>query len=90
MISLKTGSNTAIVDGVEKKMDVPATVVNSRIMVPLRFIFENTGADVTWKDDENSVYIGYKASPHTVSTSYPRLGMWWLNQSLYKHPGDFK
>ena len=38
-------------------LDVPAQIVNSRTMVPLRYISESLGADVQWFPESRSVEI---------------------------------
>ena len=38
-------------------LDVPAQIVDSRTMVPVRFIAESTGATVNWDSATHSVYI---------------------------------
>ncbi|WFD09036.1 copper amine oxidase N-terminal domain-containing protein [Tepidibacter hydrothermalis] len=53
-----------VIDGVnakvnesEVKLDVPAMIVNSRTLVPVRFISESLDCNVKWDGDTNSVYI---------------------------------
>lgn len=36
------------IDNTPLRMDVPATSINGRTMVPMRAIFESLGADVSW------------------------------------------
>ncbi|WP_261130823.1 stalk domain-containing protein [Bacillus sp. Marseille-Q3570] len=47
-ISLKIGSKTATVNGTKVTLEVPAKLVNSHTMVPLRFVTESLGAEVEW------------------------------------------
>ncbi len=47
---------TAIVNGAEEELDVPARLINNKTMIPLRFISERLGADVTY-DEENHIAI---------------------------------
>jgi len=56
-ISLKIGEDKAIVDGKEVALDVPAKVVNSRTLVPLRFISEAFGDHVEWDDKNGRIFI---------------------------------
>ena len=42
-------------NGVAKALDVPAQIVNSRTLVPLRAIFEALGATVGWDNDTRTV-----------------------------------
>ncbi|QRN84802.1 hypothetical protein JR334_07355 [Clostridia bacterium] len=39
------------------EIDVPATIINDRTMVPIRYVSENLGADVTWFPSTKSVEI---------------------------------
>lgn len=48
IIQLKLNSNIAVVDGKNITIDVPAKLVNNRLMVPLRFINENFNKKVNW------------------------------------------
>ena len=47
---------TAIVNGNKEQLDVPARLINNKTMIPLRFISERLGADVTY-DEENHIAI---------------------------------
>ncbi|HCT65352.1 MAG TPA: hypothetical protein DIC60_08860 [Lachnospiraceae bacterium] len=38
-------------------MDVPPVIIDSRTLVPVRAIFEKMGAEVTWNDSTQQVYI---------------------------------
>ncbi len=57
VIKLTIGSNTAIVNGVEKPLDAPAQLKNDRTMVPLRFVSESLGLKVDWSESNNLVII---------------------------------
>ncbi len=58
-IKLRIDSDTVYVNGAEqeKKLDVPATIINSRTMVPVRFIAESFGETVNWNADTRTVEI---------------------------------
>lgn len=60
-IGLKINDKTATVNQQKIDMDVPAMVINGRTMVPLRFVGEQLGYEVSWVDGESSVYIFDKA-----------------------------
>ncbi len=49
-----------IVDGKVLKSDVPPTIVEGRTMVPMRVIFEELGASVTWIPDSQMIRATYK------------------------------
>lgn len=57
------------IDGEEIVFDVKPAVVNQRTMVPMRFIFEHLGAEVTWIPEEN----GIRAATETLDI-YMQLG----------------
>jgi hypothetical protein len=48
VVALTVGKNTADVGGQAVKLDVPPTIANGRTLVPLRFVAENLGCQVTW------------------------------------------
>ena len=45
------------VDGDEIELDVPADIMEGRIVVPLRFIVENMGLDIEWEPETETVEI---------------------------------
>lgn len=56
-IELFIGSSKILVDGVEYQMDTKAEIVNSRTMVPIRFVAENMNCTVEWDSFTYSVLI---------------------------------
>lgn len=48
---------TAVVDEKEIELDVPAKIINSKTMVPVRFISEQCGLNVGWDDETKTVSI---------------------------------
>lgn len=54
-IKLVIGSNKINTNGTDKDLDVPAQIIESRTMVPLRAIFEALGASVEWDDATKTV-----------------------------------
>ena len=59
-VLLRIGSKTASVNGVETALDVPAQIVSSRTLVPIRFIAESLNAGVDWDPITRTVYIEKK------------------------------
>jgi hypothetical protein len=57
VIKLTIGSNVGYVNDKEISLDAAAVVVNSRTLVPVRFIGSSFGANVTWDDITKSVVI---------------------------------
>jgi len=68
VISLQIGSNVAYINNTEYSLDVPAQIIDSRTMVPLRFVGEALGANVMWKADTRSVEITTSSSSTTEIT----------------------
>lgn len=56
-IIIPVNSNKAYVNGKVNTLDVPAKLVNDRIMVPLRFISEAIDKTVVWDDVNKTVLI---------------------------------
>lgn len=56
-ISLAIDSNQLYVNGTAKTIDVPATIINDRTMVPVRAISEALSCNVEWKPDTRTVMI---------------------------------
>lgn len=56
-IIIPANSKTAYINGKANTLDVPAKLVNDRIMVPLRFISEAIDKTVIWNDAEKTVLI---------------------------------
>jgi hypothetical protein len=58
-IELTIGSQEAYVNGDKVLLDVPATAVEGRTMVPLKFVSENMDAYVDWDGESQVVFITY-------------------------------
>jgi len=56
-------SNKIYVNGVEKIIDVPACSINSRTVVPLKFIVEQLGLTVNWHKDTKDIEIEDPTNP---------------------------
>lgn len=59
-IALQADSATAFVNSKEKKLDMPAKIVDDRTFVPLRFVIESLGEKVDWDQDTYTVDITTK------------------------------
>lgn len=57
IVKLATGSKVAHVNDEEKVLDVPATEINDRMMIPVRFVSENLGLNVGWEPGTNNTDI---------------------------------
>lgn len=58
-IKLTLNSEIAYVNGVVKYLDVPATSINGRTMIPVKFVMDNFGASVIWNGTTGVVTITY-------------------------------
>lgn len=56
-IKLTVGANKAVVNGYEVPLDVAPAIVNSRTVVPLRFVAENSGSFVDWNPEDKTISI---------------------------------
>lgn len=57
IINMQVDSDTYIVNGTVKKLDVPAQLINDRTMVPVRAISESLGAKVDWNQGTKTINI---------------------------------
>jgi len=56
-IKITINNTVAKVDGKDVTLDVPAQIVNSRTLVPVRFISESLGCKVDWNGETRTVII---------------------------------
>lgn len=71
IVTIQIDNATAYVNGEARTLDVPAQIINSRTMVPARFISEAMGCDVTWYQPTETVGIADKTKGQQIFvTSY--------------------
>jgi len=58
-IELWIDKKSALVNGATKELDVEPQIINSRTMIPLRFVTENLGCNVQWDGDTKTITITY-------------------------------
>lgn len=56
-ITLRVNNQTAYVDGAATTLDVPAQLINNRVLVPIRFLAENMGYIVNWEQGTKVVEL---------------------------------
>ena len=56
-IELQIGNRQAAVNGIKISLDAPPIILNSRTMLPSRFIAENLNCNVDWNDEKKTVTI---------------------------------
>ena len=71
LVVLKIGSRIARVNDRPVTLDVPAMVVLSRTLVPLRFISESLGANVEWREEARTVLISSPGQPAAQPSQPP-------------------
>lgn len=59
-IQLQIGSKNAIINGNWVELDIPPAIINERILIPVRFVSENLGANVAWDSENNTITITEK------------------------------
>lgn len=71
IIILEIGKKQAKVGETIITLDTNADIVNSRTMVPLRFISECMGAEVQWNGEKKEIYISTKMPPANPFVGQP-------------------
>lgn len=56
-IELTIDNTTAFIDGSEYTLDSPATIINGRTMLPIRFVSEGLGFSVDWDSSSKTITI---------------------------------
>lgn len=64
VVIFKVNSAEALVNGQNKKLpdNVPAKIINDRVVVPLRFLTEEMGIDIEWQEATRTVLVNNKKS----------------------------
>jgi len=68
-IKLAIDSKTAYVDSNPVELDVAATITGERTFVPLRFVGESLGADVSWDSASRTVKVSLGGTAPAVTVS---------------------
>lgn len=72
-VTLWIGKTEALVSGEYRTLDVPATIVGGRTLIPLRFFGEALGAKVAWDGPTRTITV--KSPPRTMEVlGYYALG----------------
>lgn len=56
-VQVTIDSTVGFVNGIKKSMDVPPRIINSRTMIPVRFVMENLKCNVDWDSTTRTVLI---------------------------------
>ena len=57
VIGLVVNQTEATINGEEVFLDVPAKIINDKVMIPIRFVSEAMGMKVTWNGQKREVWI---------------------------------
>lgn len=66
VIVIPIDSTTVYVNGEEKILDVPAQIINSRTMVPARFVSEALDCVVTWNGETETAAVADKLKEQKI------------------------
>lgn len=61
-----SGTIKLFVNASEVKSDVPAQIIDGRVMVPVRFVADALGADVSWQQSDSTVNIKSGSSQYKL------------------------
>ncbi|MCL2357706.1 MAG: copper amine oxidase N-terminal domain-containing protein [Defluviitaleaceae bacterium] len=64
-------------DGERLEFDVPPMIIDGRVMVPMRVIFEAFGAPVTWDEQRQEIHARWRTDDITLRISDPRAELWF-------------
>ncbi len=84
-ISFTIDSNKALVNGQEIILDIPASIIDGRTMIPLRFLSENLGYKVVWIQASNLILISksdiieWRYAGYEGSAPYPEFEAKYIN-----------
>jgi len=85
VITLTIGSNKATLNGQERILDVPATVIAGRTMIPLRFLSESMQYKVVWIGASNLILISktdiieWRYTGFEATAPYKEYETKWIN-----------
>ncbi len=83
LLIIKANNTEANVNGEIVKMSIPAKIINSKVMIPTRFVAENIGLDVNWDEKLRQIKIN---SNEDTATSPPASN----NTNESKEPESLK
>ena len=84
-ISLTINNNTMYVNGTAKTLDVPATLIGGRTLVPVRAISEAFGYQVGWDGQQNIVSIIKTIENYTMLYAPNSRSIAVVNREINNH-----
>nr|WP_290439093.1 copper amine oxidase N-terminal domain-containing protein [Paenibacillus sp. GP183] len=85
-VELWIDKETAIVNGSNKMLDVPPTIINQRTMLPLRFVAENLGSKLDWDGATQTITLSYGG---TVNRSNDTPTKWYEKEYTHQISSTF-
>lgn len=85
-IKLTIDQATAYKNGYPVELDAPPKIVNNRTLVPIRFVSEALGAQVTWNGDTQTVTI--LSAPQPTTNTISIINFAFSPASLTTNTGD--
>ena len=82
-IQLTINNKTALVNDQRKDMEVPSKIINSRTMIPVRFVAESLGARVDWNESNRTISIWCQTEQQEETKSNIKI-----NDIQYSQDGD--
>ena len=82
------GQNKAIVNEQEKELDVAASIMQDRTMIPLRFLSANMGYHVVWIGDSNLVLLSrsdiveWRIAGYDTAPPYKEYAIQYVNGAM--------
>ncbi|TCO77457.1 NHL domain-containing protein [Marinisporobacter balticus] len=74
-IHLTIGKEESTVNNIKKINDVAPAIINNRTMVPVRFVAENLGAEVTWIEATKKIVIQLDGKALNLTIDKPLVGL---------------
>lgn len=68
VVKLQIDNKVAKVNGVDVTMDVAGTIINGSTFVPVRFIAESLGAQVSWDGNTQTVLVNSNGTTQAIKT----------------------
>lgn len=85
VLQLTIGSSTALVNGEQFILEAPPVIINSRTLVPIRFVSEALGADVDW--NKNLQLVTITPDPGGFSITWESFHKFFTNCTYLYHKG---
>lgn len=73
-VSIKLGAGFGSINGELQSLDAKASIVDGRMLVPLRFVSEAFGNDVQWNASTRTVSIKSGFEPYAYTSDLPVVG----------------